>query len=202
MLLCPLHAKFSRRRVIVPQGHGQHMRALDLGASEQDAQQGVVLEAGNPASSGSRDLRTYIHLGGRASTSAHWTLVRLSRTRERMWSLSTSMTPCVEDIVLGFVRFFLWFFFSGSCSRTNSGRSIPGGQGQHVCALDLGAPEQDAGEDVVLEHQHGPAPVAHVAKLLDGVGHVLAPPAVVRHGAVPAAVKFDLNTSLVRPFRG
>ncbi len=74
---------------------------------------------------------------------------------------------------------------SGTCDgKTAGGR--PGGQREHVRALHLGAPQQDLGQDLPLQQQHRLAPLAHIAKLLDGVRHVLVPPAVMAQRAMPA----------------
>ena len=62
----------------------------------------------------------------------------------------------------------------------------PGWQREDIGALDLGAAQQDLGEDLVLQQLHRLAPLAHVPPLLYGVGHVLVPPAVVLQRAVPA----------------
>ncbi len=62
----------------------------------------------------------------------------------------------------------------------------PGRQGEDVCALDFGAAQQDLGQDLVLQQHHRLAPLAHVPPLLDGVGHMLVPPAVVLQRTMPA----------------
>ena len=61
----------------------------------------------------------------------------------------------------------------------------PGRKGEDIGALDFSAAQQNLGQDLVLQQQHGLAALANVPPLLDGVGHVLVPPAVVVQRAVP-----------------
>lgn len=62
----------------------------------------------------------------------------------------------------------------------------PGWQGKHISTLHFGAPEKSARENLALQQQHRLPPLADIAELLDGVGHVLVPPAVVAHRRMPA----------------
>ena len=63
---------------------------------------------------------------------------------------------------------------------------LPGGQGQDIGLLDLGAPEQHLLQDLVLQQPHGGPPLVDVPPLLDRVGHIPVPPAVVLQSAMPA----------------
>ena len=63
----------------------------------------------------------------------------------------------------------------------------PGGQSQDVGALHFSAAQQDVLQDLGAQQAHGQASLAHVAKLLDRVGHPLVPVAVVVQRRMPAA---------------
>lgn len=52
--------------------------------------------------------------------------------------------------------------------------------------MDLGAPQKGLLQDLGLQQPHGLPPAAHIPILLDGVGHILVPPAVVNQWRVPA----------------
>ena len=63
---------------------------------------------------------------------------------------------------------------------------VPWWEGQHICTLDLGSAKQHLVEDLILEQSHGPPALPHIPPLLDGVGHIPIPPAVVLQSSMPA----------------
>ncbi len=77
-----------------------------------------------------------------------------------------------------------------SCVRPRNpgaGGVIPWGQRKHIRTLDFGPPQQRLFQNLCLQQPHGLPPTSHVPILLDGVGHVLVPPAVVHQGGMTAA---------------
>lgn len=79
----------------------------------------------------------------------------------------------------------------------NLERDIPRRKGQHISALNLGSPQQHFVQDLIFEQPHGSPPLGHVAPLLDGVGHISVPPAVMLQSAVPTHSLID---SFMHPF--
>lgn len=66
-------------------------------------------------------------------------------------------------------------------------KGVPGGQGQHIGTLDLGTSQQHLVQDLILQQTHGPPPLPlpHIPPLLDGVGHIPVPPAVMLQSPMP-----------------
>lgn len=62
---------------------------------------------------------------------------------------------------------------------------VPGGEGQDISALHFGAAQQNLVQNLILEQLHGGPPLRHVPPLLDGVGHITVPPAVVLQSPMP-----------------
>jgi len=79
---------------------------------------------------------------------------------------------------------------------------VPGRQRQHIGALNLGAAQQHLVQDLVLQQPHGSPPLTHVPPLLDGVGHVSVPPAVVLQRSMPACTRPGLQTYRTRGYYG
>ena len=63
---------------------------------------------------------------------------------------------------------------------------LPWRESQDISALHLSAPQEHLVQDLILEQLHGSPPLSHIPPLLDGVGHVPIPPAVVLQSPMPA----------------